>query len=381
MKKVGCCGCHTGRWLVMAIALSMACLMPAATGLADQAVNSGFDKAWSYLTLYENGVNPVVQRFALSGRAQVDAVWIDPEEGRSYDDTAWRRFRFGFKADLLADWMVHLEADYDLNGPVDESYTRLTDAYVAWSPDNSLEIKALKQEVGFTLDGATSSKRLLTLERNNLTNNLWFTEAYFSGVMAKGNFARDWRYQVGCFSSDGDPEIKWGSAGWFTLWTLGWQLENAELGLTYVYQDEDKDASTNDFRQVASLTVQWQKGALGIWSDFSGGWAFSDHPQSDVWGLVVMPFYDVTRHIQLVLRYTHVDSREDNGLFLNRYENEVVEGRGDRYDEGYVGINVYVYGHRLKWQTGVLWADMADDPQDGGAYEGWTLMSGIRVYW
>ena len=162
---------------------------------------------------------------------------------------------------------------------------------------------------------------------------------------------------------------------------MGYQLEDAALRAAYVYQDEDKDANTRDFRQIASLTAQWQKGDLGFWGDLSGGLGFSDSNQSDVWGLVLMPFYDLTRYTQLVLRYTYLGSREDNGLRLNRYENQVVEGRGDRYDEWYAGFNVFFYGHKLKWQTGVSRAEMEDDPQDGGEYAGWSLITGIRVYW
>jgi phosphate-selective porin OprO/OprP len=66
---------------------------------------------------------------------------------------------------------------------------------------------------------------------------------------------------------------------------------------------------------------------------------------------------------------------------LNRYENTVVEGRGDRYDEIYAGLNLFFYGHKFKWQTGVTWANMADKASDSGAYEGWALATGIRVYW
>lgn len=381
MHENCCCGLQARSWLLLTVGLALACIFTARASLAAQEEDTGFDKVWSYLTLYENEENTVIQKFALVGRAQLDSVWIDPEDEDAYSDASWRRFRFGFKAGLFADWTAHLEADFDLNGSIDEAYTGLTDAYVAWSPDDRLNIKLLKQSAGFTLDGATSSKKLLTLERNNLTNNLWFTEEYFSGVLASGKFAGDWSYKASLFSSDGDPEIKLGGAGWFTFWSLGYQLKDAALRVAYVYQDEDKDANTRDFRQIASLTAQWQKGDLGIWGDLSGGLGFSDSYQSDVWGFVLMPFYDLTRYTQIVLRYTYLGSREDNGLRLNRYENGVVEGRGDRYDEWYAGLNVFFYGHKLKWQTGVLRAEMEDDPQDGGEYAGWALITGIRVYW
>ncbi len=37
--------------------------------------------------------------------------------------------------------------------------------------------------------------------------------------------------------------------------------------------------------------------------------------------------------------------------------------------------------HRLKWQNGLQYARMKDDAEDGGEYDGWGLISGLRVYW
>jgi len=94
-----------------------------------------------------------------------------------------------------------------------------------------------------------------------------------------------------------------------------------------------------------------------------------------------MPFYDISKHTQLVLRYTYVNSEDDNGLRLNRYDNRVESGKGNEYNDVYAGVNVYFYSHKFKWQTGVSWAKLDDDANDGGEYEGWTLSTGLRVYW
>ena len=63
------------------------------------------------------------------------------------------------------------------------------------------------------------------------------------------------------------------------------------------------------------------------------------------------------------------------------YENRVVTGRGDEYNEVYAGANYYFYGHRLKLQTGVQVADMNDRANDGGEYSGVSWTTGIRVGW
>ena len=97
------------------------------------AAASSFDRVWSHATLYENSDGRFLQKFALSGRLQADAARFDSSQGE-FDDILWRRFRFGFKADLLEDWVLHLEGDWNLNRSSGESYSRLTDAYIAWHP-------------------------------------------------------------------------------------------------------------------------------------------------------------------------------------------------------------------------------------------------------
>ena len=102
--------------------------------------------------------------------------------------------------------------------------------------------------------------------------------------------------------------------------------------------------------------------------------------QSDLWGVVLMPFYDVSEIIQFIGRYTYLSS-DQNSLVLNRYEDQIVQGKGDKYHEIYAGLNVYFYGHKLKWQTGLQYSKMRDKANDGGEYKGWGLTTGLRLSW
>ena len=45
----------------------------------------------------------------------------------------------------------------------------------------------------------------------------------------------------------------------------------------------------------------------------------------------------------------------------------------------YAGLNYYIYGHRLKLMAGAEYSKL-DGGSDGGAYEGWTAFSGIRMF-
>jgi phosphate-selective porin OprO/OprP len=96
---------------------------------------------------------------------------------------------------------------------------------------------------------------------------------------------------------------------------------------------------------------------------------------------MAMPFLNLSEELQLVGRYTYLESADPNGVRLTSYENRVVPGRGDEYREVYLGLNYYFYGHKLKVQSGVDWADMGDRADDGGAYSGVSWTTGLRVSW
>jgi phosphate-selective porin OprO/OprP len=349
------------------------------------ADDGGYQRIWQQAVLYESTDEAAwLRRFALSGRAHGDYAWFDADEG-DYDDLRWRRFRFGFTADLAYDWTVRLEGDFDFNNDLRDTYQRLTDAHMDKRVGENTSLKILKHSAGFTLDGATSSKKLLTPERNNLTNNLWFTAEYFTGTSVSGKPEKRLSYKAGVFASDDSDEIGVDGASYFTLLSAGYSLapdlglETALINLDYVYNDKDPAANTRDFSHVISLSSKWGRGNWGLWTDLSAG--DGHYSQRDVWGLVLMPFYAFSERTQLVARYTYLDSDGDNGLRLNRYESSVVDGRGDRYDEYFLGLNLYFYGHRLKWQNGLHFTRMEDDADDGGEYDGWGLISGLRIYW
>ena len=94
-----------------------------------------------------------------------------------------------------------------------------------------------------------------------------------------------------------------------------------------------------------------------------------------------MPYLNITDKFQAVGRYTFLGSEDPNGLLLATYENRIVRGRGDEYNELYLGANYFFYGHKLKLQTGLLFADMNDRARDGGEYSGVSWTTGLRVGW
>lgn len=356
---------------------------------APHQAESSLDLLWGYATLYQNKNNPVLQTFALTGRLHADAYWFDEDPG-SMEDLTWRRFRFGFKSSWFERFTLHVEADFDLNGVpdddhIDDTYNRLTDAYISWKHSDNFTLKLGKQSAAFTLDGSTSSKKLLTPERSTVATNLWFPTEYFTGALAKGKI-NQWHYQAGVFSASGDKEFGTFDSGYFGLLTLGYDLSNlsgfdrSELRLDCVYNDPDYsgDVGTRDLQHVLSLSGRLEQNQTGI----AGSLAFGDGigNQSDLFGLEIMPYYNFSDVWQLVFRYSYVYSPDDNGVRLNRYESNMVNGRCNAAHEWFLGLNTYLYGHRLKWQNGIEYIHSEDRANDGGDYSGWGLTTAIRMY-
>jgi phosphate-selective porin OprO/OprP len=370
---------------------------PAAWSATPQSSSTrALDEVWSLVELYNNPANPVVQRFALTGRLQLDYALIDgrgdpapgiTDEDLDFDFGGLRRLRAGFKANIFEKFTVQVETDLDPNE--DPVYRRLTDANIAWKPSEAFELKLGKQDIGFTLDGTTSSRELLTIDRNNVTNNLAFTTRYLPGLSAGGT-VNGWNYHAGVFSQGrSDGEFGDFDAGTSWLVSLGRDLSDltggakADVRLDYVFNEETPTADLFTNRalgHIVSLNGRFEMDDFGVRADLTAGDGYLGQP--DLWGFVVMPYYNFSAKLQGVLRYTYVHSDGPDGIRFTRYEAQALNDlRGDEYQEAYAGLNYYLYGHKLKLQTGVQYTTMRDRADNGGAFDGWSWTSGLRISW
>jgi phosphate-selective porin OprO/OprP len=342
---------------------------------------SVYDRIWGYTEWYRNDDHPVIQSFRFTGRFQLDYALVDQDD---FDDLVIRRFRLGGKATVFQHFTLH--AEVDLQPENDPVYQRLTDAYVSWSRNEAFEITLGKHSAPFTLDGTTSSKELLAVDRANLANNLWFPQEYFPGISVAGQPGK-WLYHLGLYSSgSATPEFGHFDGSVFVLSTIGHdfaeqlKVKKAVLAVNYVHNEEDADNTfTRSLGDVGSVNFSFDAGSWGFRTDLSGGLGYRG--QSDLWGVMLMPYYNLTSKLQAVARYTRLESCDDNGVRFGRYEDQVISGRGDEYNEFYLGLNYYFYKHKLKLQTGVQYADMQDRANDGGDYSGWAWTTALRVGW
>ena len=355
-----------------------------ATALAAQPAESSFDRLWSRARLYSGGSDSPVQSVVSSGRFQADLAELYSGD-RKFSDSDLRRFRFGFRMDFRNRIRVHAEAEFDPNGG-NLGYKRLTDTYVSWRPNAAVRLTLGKHSAPFTMDGQTSSKELIAIDRSALTNNMWFTEEYVPGLSLSGEKSGI-LYNVGVFSSGAkDRGFGDSNGGEFVLATVGHdfagKLGANEALLRFDFVDNQPDPAnsfTRPLERVQSVNFSYGQDRWGVRSDLSTAKGYPG--QSDLWGLMLMPFYNLSDRLQLVARYTYLDSDDANGIRFGRYERALEAGRGDEYREIYFGINHYWHGHKLKIQSGVQYVDMDDLAADGGAYTGWAWTTGFRVSW
>lgn len=349
----------------------------------DDAKENGFEDLWNVPTIYRGEDGGALDELRIVGRLHLDNYVVESDVGDA-SDLVVRRARLGARARLLDNLEAHVETELDLEGgPL---YSRLTDAYLAWRFSDVAQVKVGKHSVKFTLDGATSSNELLTIDRSNVANNFWFTDEYIPGVSVSGRSGA-WSYNTGVFSG-GRSNSEFGDfdGGYFWLGSLGRDfaqplgVKKALLRADYVYNEPDADSDfTRSFQHIGSLAFVLEAEGWGVSGDLVAGDGFLG--QSDAIGVTVLPWMDLTDRLQLAGRYTYLNSDEANGLRLARYENAATSGRGDRYHELYAGLNYYIFGHRLKAQTGLTYANMHDRANDGGAYDGWTWTTALRMSW
>lgn len=380
--------------------------------------DSVYDKIWSAATLYKNEDHPVIQEFSLQGRLQLQNFNLDSNVGDldtedykdaspANDERVWgddfevRRARFGFKSKLFGDFKF--EGQMDVDADADASlYKNLYDLYLTYAASDALNISIGKTKVRFTREQEISSKEILTFERSLVANLLFPGELTGVWVNGKG-IGGGWLYEFGIYGSDRQREFTEFDAGVLLLGKIGYDYASAvnldtAIASVHVMHNTDPGyldgTSSNNFTPSASpefgtsiaLTNDISQGRFGLMTE--AVYAFGDG-RSDVFGLTIIPSYFIADGLQLVGRFQVATSNEGDGISLpSRYEgltNNAVVNAADRptlpdrtgstYTAAYLGLNYYLYGHKLKLMTGVEYASLG-----GGDYEGYTAMTGLRMF-
>jgi phosphate-selective porin OprO/OprP len=383
------------------------------------------DQAWSAFNLYKDDANPILQEFSLQGRLQLQTIYGEAG-GDSFntsdyktnvsDESVWgndieaRRARFGFKSKWFQNWKLDGQINVDVDGKdgADSSdknyYKDLYDLYVTYGPSDTFNVSAGKTKTRFTREQEISSNNILTIERSLLANTLFPGE--LTGIWTNGKGIQEyWLYELGVYGSDRVREFSEFDQGAIVLGKVGYDyssqagLDSAVASIHYMHNTEpgyealtevnfDPSASPL-FTDSIALTNDINHGRYGLTTEVLYGFGYDgvyeqngrivNRPQSDVFGITIIPSYFIADGLQLVGRVQIATSEDADGLRVpQRYERLAEDGtgnagRGNTYVSTYLGLNYYIHGHKLKLMNGIEYSDMG-----GGDYDGYTLMSGLR---
>ncbi len=354
-----------------------------------------FASIWQVPKLYKNKDNPTIQSFSIVGRYH-GQYWASKSENNSDDGWENRRFYLGFNTQFLQQFTLEIQIalthDFD---PIAES---LYDAFLKWeNSKKNFAISVGRLDYVYTgMERSTSSKRIKTMERGLLVNQVMPGEVV--GIYAKGKNA-GLSYQTGLFSGSIDETFTSFEGGFGALLGFAHEVDlfydKGTLHLDYLYNNgnEDNDAF-RPYGNIISLWHQGQKGPLAIDVDLTVASGIGE--ESDLYGLTLLPTYELGHNLiwdgdklRLAMRYHYASSRDEHGLSFNkRYEQKVASGKGNSYNAYYLGLIYDIYKEKLKLLGGVEYFNMTgvaeDDGTDPGSgnttIDGWSFISGIRLY-
>jgi len=329
-------------------------------------------------TLYE-GDGPILQELSLIGRYHGQYHNVESDLG---DDSDWenRRIRFGVAAKFLNNFefegQFNIKRDFGDSGRLFDDVEDLT---VTWEPNDVWALTVGKQKPKITREYSTSSKRIKTIERSQLVNQTTPDKA--GGVVLTLNDIGGNTVDLGIFTgSNGDDWSLPDFDGGYALYgRVARDITDAtELRFDYLYNDGDANNNAfEDYEHLFSLNSQSDWDRLHLVTDLIYG-VEGGFGSTDVYGLVLMPYFDITDKLELVFRYTFSGSNSDTGLDVqSRYEDDAAGDLvGDEYHAFYLGLNYYICGDKLKIMSGLEYSDISGFDEN----DYWTFMSGIRLY-
>lgn len=340
------------------------------------AANSIYEQLWSLPVLYKNDANPWIEQFSIIGRYQGQYFATDSNAGED-EDYENRRLRVGIKM-LMLDKKLTLNAEVQTNDRFDPLYDNLTDVFAEYKPDPHWQFRVGKWQPHFGHEFGISSREIITFERGALVNQMGI---FFMPGSRLGYTHGKWTAMLAGFSNKTDKEFGDFDGGFSSLLSLArdvhqeWSLDAGEVRFDWLHSDSrPTDNRLNFFTDSFSLNWRLKDGHAG----FNGDIIAATGPRGDAFGLTLMPTWQLSPKVELVTRYQFSSGSESNVLRpLPRYERAAGATAGDLYQAAYVGVNYYLYGHRLKFMTGLEYATLTGGTHD---FNGWTWLGGVRVY-
>ena len=317
-------------------------------------------------TLYEG--DGFIKEIAIQGRyhgqfvSQQEQVDGDPDNG--FHEYQHRRFRLGFTIEMANDLSFVVESNIaDLSGLSREAFIDdFQEFYVAWEPSDDFFIAVGKQKHPFTREDIESSKRIKTIERSAVVNEVGGGRPWSAVV---GFATGEYDHAIGGWLYGGHLDapswVDFDSQGGLS-YNLSRELsESTTLYFDYAYSANDGGKSPSPgsaaqnfgipYEHAVAVGVSHEEGRFELISDLIGGFnrdASGTIPAGeDTWGFYIIPSYDLTDKLEAVFRYAYLDSGREQ-----RPQRSDVRQNIENYHTFYVGLQYFLCGENLKLMGG-----------------------------
>jgi phosphate-selective porin OprO/OprP len=354
-----------------------------------------------------------VQNIKILGRFQYQYAHIEGtgSDGRdfSYDSDEFRRVWLGMRADLLKS--MRIQGQWDI---VDDGHpkgdSRTFDSQI-WELFGTVDLGHQLQFDDDTLvagygrrilqmggEWHTSSTKIKTVERSAIANKIWpdDTEASNPNGFWLAGGGRSLKFNAGVFSTETSEGLAGWESGAIYYADVVAELPNShtEIIVDGFYQDVSSgdEVLADGLEWASSLSLAYNP---DLWylllNAVYGNNGSQDDPEreDDFWGVVILPSCYIWKdRLEGVMRYEYMGAENPRGASINsRYAGRAAKkddivldegGRGDRQQSIYLGINYYIYGHRMKVMSGIEYEEMKS--RSDSVYDGWTVYAAFRTY-
>jgi phosphate-selective porin OprO/OprP len=355
-----------------------------------------------------------IQSVRILGRFQYQYAHIDGtgSDGRDFDYNTDEFRRVWLGAGIDAVKSLHIQGQWILikdgtpKGGDREFDNQMWELYATLNAAEYIAIDGLKELlagygrriVHMGAEWHTSSTKIKTVERSAIANKIWPDDNESSnptGAWLESRYGST-DFTLGAFSSETSEGLADWNGGTLYYASLTQKIGKtpADIILDGFYQDTDDghDTLAGGVRWVSSAAVEYSSGSgyFTINTIYGNNGTQSEpEREGDFWALVLLPSYYIWRDkLEAVMRYEYQAAENPLGADINsRYAGRAEKkgdvfleqnGRGDRHQSFYLGLNYYLCGHRLKLMSGIEYEDMQS--RGSHVYDGMTGFLAMRMH-
>lgn len=352
---------------------------------------------WDYSTLYESDSGGFIREVALTGRYHgqwISASQDDDGDREGFHEFQSRRSRLGFEIGILDN--ITFATEFNVTDSSGDSmewqrgpFFNDIDTMLIEIEGDGWDLWIGKDKFKVTREESTSSKRIKTIERSQIVNEVVPGKPWgFNFGFATGDLEHVIGLGLTGSSEDDNRASGWGlptsegSNAQFLYRLETGVSEATTLYLDYLYTnlgyDSDDDIASSYEHVIALGTTNELSDRLNLTTDLILGFNRDEQggieEGSDTWGLVILPTYELTEKLELVAKYAYMDTGRTQRP--QRYTDREELTNAHSF---YAGLNYYICGDKLKVMAGYEYLT-ADQIENNDKITSDTWMLAVRTY-